>query len=225
MRKAITLFFFIQFSSFCFFSYSQDINPYVQKAFNLYQKGELDSAKYVMDKHINDDDLITNGQAYYFRGFIYKRYWQKNDLENKESPYREVAYQSFIHSMELDTSIDNLTENINNLKYLGIRYFNDASDELNKENPNYNLVISCYNNYRKIMALVDTSKADLKKTEVNFYTALASSYANQYEKKARNISAESFYNLAKIYYNKVLEQDPDNQNAKYNIAILDANAG
>ena len=170
----------------------------VSKAYHLLQVGNADSikeAKTAIDAYVNDEKNINDGQAWYIRGFVYKSIYNLKEKENKESPSRITALESFKKSIEVDTSKVNVDENIKNIKYLATTLYNDAAATLNENE--YNTAIRDFEQYRKYYILVDSSKSNMNDNDVRFKNALATVFTQIYEKNNHDMK---FYNLALLQY-------------------------
>ncbi len=188
----------------------------VSKAFSMLQKGDLDSAKILIDLAVVDVETINDGEAWYVRGFCYKSIYNSREKTNKQSPSRIEALNSFKRSLLVDTSVANVSENIKNIKYLSATMFNDVKTSL--DSTNYLVAIDDFDKFKEYSILVDTSKANQKQNDINFLKALASVYTQIYESDRKG--GNQFLSLAKATYSKVLILDPNNISANYNMGIL-----
>ena len=188
----------------------------VSSAYSLLQKGDIDSAKILIDQAVADAGTINDGEAWYVRGFVYKSIYNLREKTNKQSPSRIEALSSFKRSLLVDTSAANVVENLKNIKYLSATLFNDVKASL--DSINYLVAIDNFEKFKEYSKLVDTSKANLKQNDINFLKALASVYTQIYESDRKGGS--QFLSLAKATYYKVLFLDPNNIGANYNMGIL-----
>lgn len=188
----------------------------VSDAYTFLQKGILDSAKIYINIAVTDSESINDGQAWYLRGFIYKSIYNKTEKANKQSPNRIEALNSFKRSMLIDTSGNNVIENLKNIKYLTTTLFNDVV--LCLDTINYKTAISNFDLFKVYYRLVDTSQLSIKQYDIKFLKALASVYTQIYEKDKKANS--EFLNLSKSTYTKVLALDPSDIGANYNMGIL-----
>lgn len=180
------------------------------------QKGELDSAKILIDQVITDPQTMKDGNVWYLRGFIYKSIYNKWQRDNKYSPARIEALQSFKKSVSLDTSRVTIQENKKNIKYLVTTLYNDAATSL--DSMDYKVAIETFDQFREYYLLIDSSETNIKQTDLKFLLALASVYTMIFE--ADKKGKIEFLALAKETYNKVLVIDPNNITANFNMGIL-----
>lgn len=185
-------------------------------AATLLQSGKLDSAKIIIDQAVADTGYVNDGETWYLRGFIYKSIYFKSEKNNKQSPSRLEALNSFKRSLLIDTASDNILKNLQNIKSLSSTLYNDVAKGL--DSINYKIAIDNFEKFRQYYSLVDTTKSTFKKWDIEFLNALGSVYTQIYESDKKGKS--EFLNLAKATYSRVLTLDPNNYSANYNIGIL-----
>ncbi len=188
----------------------------VTAAYTFLQQSKLDSAKACIDAAVVHPETQMDGQAWYIRGFVYKTIYNQNEKANKESKSRIEALISFKKSLTIDTSRENVQENIKNIKYLATTLYNDAAASL--DTIDYKIAVRNFDIFREYYKLVDSSPANFKQKEVDFANAIATVYTRIYEGDRKG--KVDFLNLAKAEYNKALSFDPNNINANYNMGIL-----
>ncbi|MCX6296981.1 MAG: tetratricopeptide repeat protein [Bacteroidetes bacterium] len=188
----------------------------VTAAYTFLQQNKLDSAKANIDAAVVFPETQVDGQAWYIRGFVYKTIYNQNEKGNKESFSRIEALISFKKSLALDTTQENVHENIKNIKYLATTLYNDAAASL--DTIDFKIAIRDFDTFREYYLLVDPSKENFKQKEIDFANAIAAVYTRIYDgdKKGKI----DFLALAKASYNKALELDPNNISANYNMGIL-----
>jgi hypothetical protein len=184
------------------------------------QSGELDSAQKELDLHIKEPGAEKSGDTWYLQGVIYKEKYKKLENNNLFSPFRAKAFEAFKLSLTLDTAAQHQKTVRDNIRYIALRYYNDAVSTL--DTIRYETSLSCYKSYREAILLADPG-VDIAKKDVQFYLALASTYTTIYnmDKKAN----AKFYELAKETYLQVLKWDTENYTANYNLGLLFWNKG
>lgn len=187
----------------------------VAAAYDFLQKGSYDSAKVTIDAAVLHPDTKNDGQAWYLRGFVYKSIYNQREKADRQSPSRLIALESFKYSLSIDTSLENKQENIKNIKYLATTLYNDAAASLDPVD--YKIAIDNFEKFIQYYSLVDDSPANLKQKKIDFNLAIASVYTKMYENDRQKLE---YLNLAKQTYNKILEVDPNNISANYNMGIL-----
>ena len=188
----------------------------VSAAISLLQKGNLDSAKTIIDLAVADTEIVNDGQAWYIRGFIYKSIYNAREKTNIKSPLRLEALNSFKRSLFIDISLANVVENKKNIKYLAATLYNDVKASL--DSVNYLIAIDNFEKFKTYSKLIDTSQETIKQNDIKFLLALASVYTQIYENDRKGKS--EFLNLAKATYYKVLILESNNISANYNMGIL-----
>jgi hypothetical protein len=188
----------------------------VTAAYTFLQQGKLDSAKANIDIAILHPETQSDGQAWYVRGFVYKTIYNQNEKSNKQSSSRIEGLISFKKSLIIDTTQENIRENIKNIKYLATTLYNDAAASL--DTIDYKIAVKNFDTFREYYLLVDPSKENFKQKEIDFANAIATVYTRIYEGDRKGKA--DFLNYAKASYNKALSFDPNNINANYNMGIL-----
>jgi len=188
----------------------------VTAAYTFLQQNQLDSAKANIDAAVVHPETQADGQAWYIRGFVYKTIYNQKEKGNKESTARIEALVSFKKSLSIDTTRENVQENIKNIKYLATTLYNDAAASL--DTIDYKIAVRNFDIFREYYLLVDPSVANFKQKEIDFANAIATVYTRIYEGDRKG--KVDFLNLAKAAYNRALSFDPNNINANYNMGIL-----
>jgi hypothetical protein len=188
----------------------------VSAAYKFLENNELDSAKACINSAIITPPTDVDGQAWYLRGFIYKSIYNKAEKGNRQSPSRLEALQSFKKSLSIDTSRENIQENVKNIKYLATTLYNDAGASL--DSIDYKIAIYNFEMFKEYYLLVDPNPANFRQRDIDFTLAIASLYTKIFESDRKG--KVEFLKLAKEAYNKILEFDPNNITANYNMGIL-----
>ena len=187
----------------------------VGAAYNFLMHKQLDSAKAAIDIAITNPQSANDDQAWNVRAFIYKEIYKVREKNNPQSPARIESLNSCKKLLTLTNQSEARESATNVIKYLTSTFYNDASD--NMDTTHYAIAIAMFEKYKEYYPLIDTSKVNLQKKDIEFLLALASTYT---EKFKANKSKQEFLNLTKATYVKVLAIDPNNINANYNMGIL-----
>jgi len=189
-------------------------------ALNYIQKNNVDSAKIEIDLHMQNIDVHLDPENWYLEGYIYKELYKKYENENFNSPFRAKALLSFKKSLKLDTVIARTKTTKELIRYLAGRFYNDAV--LTLDSSNYLTSILCYEQYRDAALILD-SILDIKKKDIEFNLALGTIYVEMYNSdKIKNLQ---FFNLTRDTYMKILNWDPNNYAANYDLGLLYWNKG
>lgn len=201
----------------CFAGSTQNVN--LVAAYDCAQRNSMDSARLFMFKAMADSTTRKDDQAWYIKGFIYKELYKKYEKDNKLSPLRDTAIICLFKSVHLDSTTSNITENYKTAKFLAVTYYNDAMSGLDSLHyMDYAQSIKNFNKYRAYMMRI-APNTNFSATDVSFYLNLGQVYSYLYFHA--NPDKENIYlDSAKKAYNKVLDIDPNNIHANYQLAIL-----
>jgi tetratricopeptide (TPR) repeat protein len=190
----------------------------VQQAYDCVKNGKLDSAKFYIEVSIKDEIAKNDFQTWYIRGFIYKELYKQKESDNINSASRKIAVESFNKALELDKEKAQYESIVQNLKFLGSKYFNDAKKSI--DSVNYETSIDCFKNYISISKSLDQN-FDEKTKSIDYYLALSYYFQEIFESK---ISSKAL-DKTKEYLNKALEINPNSVMANKNMAVLYYNMG
>jgi PAS domain S-box-containing protein len=234
MKKIITIFemrhaklsFILLFSFFSAYNASsQAFNPHskdaLKRMIKCFNSELIDQASVIADSCVNDPDLLNDSKFWFYRGLIFKEMFKKHEKGNTKSPSRDKAALSFKKALEIEKDADIIVDIKKNIKYIAATYHNDAVKLLQDKNSNVSLSIYAYDKYIELMKLTD-EKFNVKEKESEFLNALGSVYARMFENE-KDIHADSYYELAKNCYQKVLAYDSSQTSAKYNLVVLETN--
>ena len=186
----------------------------ISDALKFWNNGELDKAKGAIDIASENEQTANQAQTWYYRGFIYKEIYKK-ELTNPISPAREDAVMSFKKAILLDKENKYTKDCKVNVNFLATTFYNDAVRALNSRD--HKTAIISYSKYKETTRIVDPLM-DMDVKDIKFYNALGSLYTGIYETDKR--ANEAFFIKAKDAYEKVLNIDPLELSANYNIGIL-----
>lgn len=179
------------------------------------QVGLLDQARIAIDAASDHPESKEDSYTWYLKGAIYKEIYKKQEKDNRLSPSRIIAVESFRTSMSLDKKNENINENKSNLKYLASTFYNDAAETLNDKT--YQTAITNFNNFKKTKQIED-AQYDIKTREIEFKLALATIYERiYYSNRQEN---ESFFDKQEKLYAEIIELDSNNISANYNFGLL-----
>jgi tetratricopeptide (TPR) repeat protein len=202
---------------------AQNNNELLIEAYELRKKGELKESAVVIDEAVASKKGSTDTKVWHVRGFIYKDIYVKLDKNNLNSEAREIAVESFKKSIEFDTNKELEEQNRKVLKYLGISYFNNASDIIREREPmNVDEANDYYDTYKGIMLYLNPDTVMLQ-NDIEFYLAMSSVHRKIYERNRKEYAEHS--KIQKEYLSKILQLDPQNFEANYSMAVSLYNEG
>lgn len=181
---------------------------------------ELDKAKELIDAAADDSLFNEKPATWYYRGFIYKDLYKRDEKGNKNSELRERAIEYFQKSYNMDKEGTFAEGSKNAIMYIASSFYNETVITFN---PNeYPLAIQSYERYKNLTKTVKPD-ANFKEKDINFnlglgnvYTALASTDTN---------NASTYLEKTIKLYKEVLELDSNNFSANYNLGIIYYNQG
>jgi len=195
----------------------------MQEAYSLYHNGQYIDASEVIDEVIQGKKGKNDRVAWHIRGFIYKDIYVKIDNADRDSEARETAVESLKRSYQLDEAGTLEEQNRKALRYLGVSYFNDASEIIDeREEFKLDKANDMYLAYKDVILFLysDTSLVD---KDVEFYLAMSTAFRKLYEDDRDN--REDYWEKSNEYLLKVLEIDPANWAANYSLAVSYYNQG
>ena len=190
----------------------------VQQAYECVVNGKLDSAKILIDIAITDPEAAKDFQSWYIKGFIYKEIYKQKESSNYKSTARDVAVEALTKGLELDVEKQETPNMIQNLKFLGSKYNNDAIKTM--DSINYELSLTLFDKYISIYKLCDPAFSE-KTKRIEYYLALSYKFNVYFD----NDNTDKHMAIAKSYLQKVLDLDPNSPMANKNYALLYYNMG
>lgn len=189
-------------------------NNYVKSAVVLYQNQKLDSAAIFISKAIEDEETSDKASTYYYAGIIFKDIYNKREKTDHESPYRDQAIESFTKFLQLNEDEKLVPAIEKSLTYLINTVYNDAVVLLNKNT--YKKSIELFNKYKKLQGY-NNPDADISKIDIQYHLVLGQVFSELYENDRE--SNETYYNKVVETYQYIIDIDPENWSANYNLGI------
>lgn len=181
--------------------------------------GRIDSAYVLADAAVRIPELQNNSRFWFYCGLIYKEAYKKYEKNNPQSPGREKSSQTFQKALSLETDVDIINDIKKNLKFIASTYYNDAVRLLKGGKSGIPMSVFAFDEYIELMKIAD-EKFDSKQKEIEYSLALGATYATIFENDESK-EGDEYYELAKKCYLKVLELDPTQTSARYNIVVLE----
>lgn len=194
------------------------VDPLVE-ALRKYQAGDLSGARSLVDEAVRTPEHMENAEAWLLRGFVYKDSYKSSKETTQADVLRDEALASLYTCLGLDeagTYRDNATQAY---EFLTRSYFNDAAKALNEMDEVR--AIAMFQKYKEA-SLRSDPKADLRLREIEFGNALGTVYTKRFNKDRTDTT---WFQLAVEAYRSVIDQDPENYGANYNLATLFYNRG
>ncbi len=186
----------------------------IKQALDLFKQSKLDSAGLIIDQAIENEETKEKSSTYYYAGIIYKEKYNKQQKDDKASPARDKAIEYFNTFLKLNEDEKLVPPIKKSIDYLINTIYNDAVVLLNTET--YDQSITLFEKYKKLQAYADPTK-DINKINIQYNLVLGQVYSDLYDKNEEN-KTEFFEKTANTYL-KVLQDDPENWGANYNLGI------
>jgi hypothetical protein len=185
----------------------------VESAIVHLKGGFVNKAKLAIDAATINPLTSEDPSTWHYRGFIYKEF-AKSQTGTEIWNARQIAFNSFKKSMELDKEATYIDDNKQNIKYLGSLYNNEASKNISPEK--YEIAKEFHANYIKCMQIADPAFNPTPKQN-EFYLASASMFNRIYESDRKKYP-ELLLQI-EDFYQKVLANDSSNYTANYNLGL------
>jgi tetratricopeptide (TPR) repeat protein len=185
-------------------------------ALRWFQAGQLDSARFAIDRAIAAPATARDPEAWLLRGFVYKDLFKAAPTAEADT-IRAEAMSSLLTCLELDQGGVYRENAEQAYDFLARTIFNDAARALNAEQPEE--AVALYGRHRAAMLRLDPA-ISLNARDVEFNNALGSVYNNMY---VRDRSRVDLFDKATAAFAASLALDPDNYGANYNTATLHYN--
>lgn len=193
----------------------------VTEARRLYQEKNYSEAKAVIDQAMQHKALAQDAYSWLIRGYIYKDVYKKVEAGDPKSSAREGALEYAMKAMELDTTKDQVffSDGYKLYDHLAKTYYNDAAQAMNRMD--HEGAVLYFEKYKTTVRNL-APDADLDTKQVEFFNALATVYTKVYN---RDREVFTYFKEAISTYQKVLNLDPENYGANYNMATMWYNKG
>ncbi|HEY0978718.1 MAG TPA: hypothetical protein VGE21_14700 [Flavobacteriales bacterium] len=184
-----------------------------------YQEKDLATAKQLLDQAVKDPAFNKTSEAWVLRGFVYKDLYKADPTAAGADLLRDEALASLYMAMETDEA-KQYTQNISlGYDYLTKTIFNDAARSLNQMD--HDGAIRLYAKYKEMCLRMDPKSA-FDARDIEFENALGTVYTKLFNQDRKDTT---WYAKAVATYLRVLQRDPDNYGANYNLASLYYNRG
>lgn len=184
-----------------------------------YQSGDLAGAREAVDRAVRSELHAENPEAWLLRGFIYKDLFKGMTAGPQADEIRQQALESLYTCMAFDqpgTYKDNATQAYD---FLVRSCFNDAAKALTAQDTER--AQKLFTDYKNAVLRLDP-KADTAGKEVEFGNALGTVYTKQFNAFRTDTV---LFDRAVEAFMRVLDREPGNYGANYNLATLYYNRG
>jgi tetratricopeptide (TPR) repeat protein len=188
-------------------------------ALQSYQSGDLVQARKHVDAAVRSTEYREDAEAWLVRGYIYKDIFKDMPVGAEADEMRDEAIGSLLTCLSLDADGSYRENALQAYEYLSRTYFNDAAKALNDQDEVR--AQTMFSKYKETTLRMDPN-AKLLAREVEFLNALGTLYNKRFNQDRSNLV---WFDKAVATFSKVLELDPENYGANYNLATLYYNRG
>ena len=192
---------------------AQAQNDKIAEALKQLKEGNLDRAKVLIDSASVNDQTSKSAPTWYYKGYIYYELYKRDKHDG--GPERSLSIDYFQKSISLDPQGKYADNSHDQMVNIVRTFYNDAVIALNSKNPEK--AEKSFEIYQKKIVIAEPG-VDLKSKRIDVYLALGGMYTNLYGEN-RKVNG-TYWNKAKTFFDLVLDIDPDNLNANYNLGIL-----
>lgn len=185
------------------------------KAYTFAQSGNFDSARACLDRYLVTPAAEKDADAWYLYGFVNQRLFRTKDMGNHLSSFRTEAVKGFKKSFDIDHSAENRSRNREGFCSLSLSFYNSAVQTL--DSMSFDKSEKNYAWYREVVVYCDTN-INLKAKDIEFNLALATRFEDKLA-ASKNVDTTAF-DSARDAYQRILDVDPRNIKANYNLGVL-----
>ena len=189
------------------------------EAYAKYQAGDLLDAKALIEQAVATPEHKEDAEAWLLHGFIHKDLFKTMPAGAEADSLRERAIGSLYRSIQLDKEGTYLENARQAYEYMARSYYNDAAKALNDMDAER--AVELFAAYTRTVRKLDKGKEPVPR-EAEFKNALGTVYTKRFNHDRDRIDQ---FDLAVEAYERVLELDPGNYGANYNLATLYYNRG
>ena len=193
----------------------------VVAAIDCMDRGNIDSAKILIDEAALHAETSSNPETWYVKGFIYKELCKRNLGKVTIIKYGKESFESLKHSIDLDTSAERRVECTRVMKGGLMPYMNNSLASL-MDTSGFSNSEKLLTEMKKIVRYLNPI-ANVDSVDIKFYSAAGTYYQNLYAKNMK--TGGKMLDYAQDAFNKVLIKDPNNYSANYNMGIVYYNQG
>ena len=169
----------------------------VKEAITSYQAGKLSQAAKQIDEAIANEETKADAKTWYYRGFIYKDVYNKQEAGNIDSKARVISIESLKKSISLDKEGKYKGECNKLISYLANKYYNDGVSYLNAQK--FGAAYKGYKEYLNAMQIVEPGKKD---PTASFYAGYCAYMDNKFNAAIEDFEEAVYgkYNDANLYF-------------------------
>lgn len=180
---------------------------------------DVNCAKNAVDSAFMSAEVRKDAQAWYYRAFVYYEL-AKKEKSQINSAYRDTSLNAIRISNTLKPEVPVRDANQQILKKHSETYYN-MSIKLLYDSVSCDRSALAYKKYKELYQMVD-STFDFKAKDIEYYNGVGAHFSELY---GANTSKAEYGECAKIALMKVIDLDPKNVSATFNLGIIYYNQG
>ncbi|MFT7084516.1 MAG: TPR repeat protein [Vicingaceae bacterium] len=184
------------------------------------KNGELDKAKELIDAAAEDSTFIDKPATWYYRGFIYKDLFKRDEASNINSELREKSIEYFTKAYQMEQGSPFSKGCENAIKYFAQTFYNQSATSFNPND--YPIAVSSFDRYKELTRRINPD-ADFTEKDIQFNLAMGSTFNRIATIDTNNAAINMEKSIE--YYRKVLVVDSNNFSGNYNLGIIYYNKG
>ena len=110
---------------------------------------ELDKAKELIDAASVDSVFYKKPATWYYKGFIYKDLFKRDEANDRNSQYREQSIEYFTKSLKMEADGPFAKGCKNSIKYFAQTFYNQSAVSFNPTD--YPIAISSYDRHKELV--------------------------------------------------------------------------
>ncbi len=180
---------------------------------------DIKGAKQAVDSVFLSKEAQTDAQAWYFRSFVYYEL-AKKDRATLISPARDSSVAYALKSIKLATDAE-LKQSCNEIIKRHATTYLNLRKILLQDSLKYERSYTAYSNYKKLNSMIDPN-ADYKAFDIEYFSAAGSIFTELF---SNDNSKTEYGEVGKVALMKVLDLDPKNVSASFNLGVIYYNQG
>lgn len=186
------------------------------RAQKLYNEKNAEAAKPIIDSAVLNSETAKMFEVHTLKAYIYFEIYKKTDKEKLNSVTRDSVLNAIMVSNSLKPDSTYKTNNAKLINAIIAHYRNMSVRALNESSLNYTLSVAAHEKY-KDLSKNNTANFNAKNADIEFYNTIGGIYSELSNKSSK---FENEREIAKTALLKVLDLDPKNESATYNLGIL-----
>jgi hypothetical protein len=186
------------------------------RAQKLYSEKNAEAAKPIIDSAVLNSETGKMFEVHTLKAYIYFEIYKKTDKEKLNSTTRDSVISARMVSNSLKPDSAYKTNNTKLINAIIAHYRNMSIKALNESSLNYTLSISAHDKFKEL-SKNNVPNFNGTYADIEFYNTVGGIYSELSNKSSK---FEKEREIAKTALLKVLDLDPKNESATFNLGIL-----